>query len=168
MLAIRLLADRLIGLSAIIGALGLIAEVAIILFDVIGRAFGYPLLGSQDLITMTMVIVVFGAMALCDRNGGHIAIDIFERQFPAGFNKAIDILSALLGAVIFAMIAWTVYESARLSVMLNLSTNLLNLPKAWFQWALCAFSVLTATGMTLRAVELVLGIRDMRTEDTAQ
>lgn len=167
MLAIRRLADRLIDLSAITGSIGLIVEVAIILVDVIGRALGYPLLGSQDLITMTLVIVVFGAMALCDRKGGHIAIDVFERHFPAGFNKIIDIASALLGAVIFAMIAWTVYESARLSLMLNLSTNLLNLPKAWFQWALCAFSALTAIGMTLRAVELTMGIRDVRMEDSA-
>jgi len=157
MLAIRQLADRLIGLSAILGSLGLLVEVGIILTDVIGRLFGYPLFGSQDLITMTMVIVVFGGMAICDQKGGHIAIDIFERHFPAAFNRFMDALSALLGAVIFAMIAWTVLESAKLSVMLNLSTNLLNLPKAWFQWALAGFAVLTAVGMLLRAVETAAG-----------
>lgn len=62
MLAIRKLADRLIGLSAVLGSLGLLVEVGIILTDVIGRLFGHPLFGSQDLITMTMVIVVFGGM----------------------------------------------------------------------------------------------------------
>jgi TRAP-type C4-dicarboxylate transport system permease small subunit len=165
MATIRLIADRLIGLSAIIGSAGLLVEVIIILIDVIGRAVGYPLLGSQDLITMTMVIVVFGAMAVCDRRGGHIAIDVLERYFPRRFNTMIDAASALVGAAIFAMIAWTVFESARLSLMLHLSTNLLNLPKAWFQWALCGFSLLTAFGMVLRAVELAAGIRDVRRED---
>ena len=40
-----------------------------ILYDVIGRALGSPLYGSQDLVTMTMIILVFGGMAICDRRG---------------------------------------------------------------------------------------------------
>ena len=136
----------------------------IILVDVIGRAFGSPLYGSQDLSTMTMVIVVFGGMAICDRNAGHIAIDLFEHRFPGLFNHVMNIVSALLGAIAFAMIAWTVYDSSKLSLMLNLSTNLLNLPKAWFQWALCGFAALTSLAMALRAIELAFSHRDIHKE----
>ncbi|MDX1780570.1 MAG: TRAP transporter small permease [Thalassovita sp.] len=160
----RKVADGLIGLSAAIGSLGLIVEVGVILVDVIGRAAGSPLYGSQDLITMTMVILVFGGMALCDRKGGHIAVDLFERYYPARMNRVIDVLTALLGAVIFAMMAYAVYESAKLSVMLNLSTNLLRLPKAWFQDVLVILALLTALGMLLRAIELTLSGRDIRKE----
>lgn len=160
----RKIADRLISLSAVIGAVGLFAEVAVTLVDVIGRAFGSPLYGSQDITTMTMVIVVFGGMALCDRKGGHIAVDILERRFPNWLNRAVDILSALLGAVIFVGIAYTVLESAKISVMLNLNTNLLNLPKAWFQWALAGFSMATALGLLLRAAEMTFSGRDIRHE----
>ena len=84
---LRTWADRLIGLSATIGALGLLVEVAVILTDVIGRALGDPLYGSQDMITMTMVILVFGGMAMCDRDGGHIAVDIFEPHYPLWLNR---------------------------------------------------------------------------------
>lgn len=153
---LRRFADRLIGLSALVGSLALIAEVVVILTDVTGRALGSPLYGSQDLVTMIMVLLVFGGIALCDRRDGHIVVDIFERHFPTAFNRAIDIGAALLGATIFLLIAWTVWESAKLSQMLNLSTNLLRLPKAWFQWALCLFSLLTAFSMMLRAAELFL------------
>jgi TRAP-type C4-dicarboxylate transport system permease small subunit len=159
---VRRVADGLIGLSAAIGALGLLFEVGVILVDVVGRGFGRPLYGSQDMITMAMVIVVFGAMALCDRRGGHISVDILESRFPPRMNRVIDIVSALLGAVIFLALGWAVWESAQLSVMLNLSTNLINLPKAWFQWALCGFAVLTALGMLLRAIELTFSGRDVR------
>lgn len=160
----RKIADRLIGLSATVGAIGLFIEVGITLVDVVGRAFGHPIYGSQDITTMAMVIVVFGGMALCDRSGGHIAVDIFERRYPDWLNKSTDILSALLGAVIFFGIAYAVLESAKISVMLNLNTNLLNLPKAWFQWALAGFSVVTALGLMLRAAELALSGRDVRRE----
>jgi len=168
MLAIRHVADRLIGLSAMIGSLGLLFEVAVILVDVVGRAFGDPLFGSQDLTTMTMVIVVFGGMALCDRKGGHIAVDVFETSYPQAMNRIIDALSAFIGALIFILMAWAIYDSARISVMLNLSTNLLNLPKAWFQWILCAFALLTAAGMLLRSIELTSGVRDVRKDKVAE
>lgn len=161
---IRKTADRLIGLSATIGGLGLVIEVVVVLVDVIGRAFGSPLYGSQDMISMTMVILVFGAMALCDRNGGHISVDLLEDRFSSGFNRWVDVFSALLGALIFLGIAWTVWDSAKISQMLNLATNLLYLPKAWFQWVLAGFSVITALGMILRAVELALGRPDVRHE----
>lgn len=161
---LRSWADRLIGLSATIGALGMLVEVAVILTDVTGRAFGNPLYGSHDMITMTMVILVFGGIAMCDRDGGHIAVDIFEPRYPAWLNRYIDIFAATLGAVIFVFIAWAILESAKLSMMLNLSTNLLRLPKAWFQWGLAGMSIVTAFSMLLRAIELALSRRDIRTE----
>jgi TRAP-type C4-dicarboxylate transport system permease small subunit len=161
---LRTVADGLIRLSAAIGTLALLIEVGVILVDVIGRAFGHPLYGSQDMVMMVMVVLVFGGMALCDRNGGHIAVDLFQKSYPAAMNRAIDIFSALLGAAIFIFVAWAAWESAKLSQMLNLSTNLLRLPKVWFQWALCGFAVLTALGMFLRAVELTLSRRDVRGE----
>ena len=116
---------------------------------------------------MTMVIVVFGAMALCDRQGGHISVDLFERSYPELMNRVIDILSALLGAVIFLGIAYAVNESAKISTMLNLSTNLLRLPKDLFQNGLSIFALLTSVGMALRAVELPLSGRGIRKGDTA-
>ena len=113
---------------------------------------------------MAMVILVFGAMALCDRNGGHLSVDLLEPRFPRRLNRFIDIMAALLGAVIFLGLAWAVNESAKLSVMLNLSTNLLELPKAWFQYALSVFAVITGLGMVLRAVEMTVSGRDIRKE----
>jgi len=162
MFTIRKLADRVISLSAAVGALGLIFIMLVLLADVIGRAFGSPMYGSQDIITMSMTIVVFGAMAICDRSGGHIAVDLFERVYPSLLNRLIDIVSAILGAVIFVAIAYAVNESAKLSAMLNLSTNLLRLPKVWFQNGLSLFALLTAIGMLLRALELIFSGRDVR------
>jgi len=162
LVVIRKLADGLIALSAALGALGLIFEVIIILADVVGRVLGSPLYGSQDIITMTMVILLFGAMALCDRQGGHISVDLFERSYPALLNRLIDIFSALLGAVIFLGIAYAVNESAKISTMLNLSTNLLRIPKALFQNGLSIFALITAAGMVLRTVELTFSGRDIR------
>jgi TRAP-type C4-dicarboxylate transport system permease small subunit len=154
---LRTWADRLIGLSAAVGVAGLLVVVGVILVDVVGRAFGHPLTGARDMAQMTMVLIVFGGMALCDRIGGHISVDVLERWFPAGMNRAVDAGSALLGAAIFLGIAWAVWDSSLLSQMLNLKTNVIGLPKAWFQWALSAFALITALGMVLRFAEILAG-----------
>ncbi|QOL79433.1 TRAP transporter small permease [Pseudooceanicola spongiae] len=154
--SIKRLADGLINLSSLLGTLGLIFVTSTVLVDVIGRFFGAPLHGAQDFTQMGMVIIVFGGMALCDRLGGHVAVDIFESKFSVVMNHAFDIFAALLGAAIFLGIAYTVYDSSKLSQMLNLATNIVRLPKWYFQWALSVLAVITALGMVLRAVELML------------
>ncbi|POF30891.1 TRAP transporter small permease [Roseibium marinum] len=154
--AINKLADRLIGLSAVLGSIGLIVEVMVILVDVTGRYFGKPLTGAQDISQMTMVIIVFGGMALCDKLGGHISVDIFEYFFPPRVLWLGDVIAPLLGGVIFCGIAWTVWESAALSRMLNLATNIIYLPKAWFQYVVVVLSAITAFGMFTRALGIAL------------
>jgi TRAP-type C4-dicarboxylate transport system permease small subunit len=52
--------------------------VLVILADVIRRAMTAPLRGAQDVSQKSMVIIVFGGMALCDKLGSHAAVDIFE------------------------------------------------------------------------------------------
>jgi TRAP-type C4-dicarboxylate transport system permease small subunit len=157
--AIRTVTDRLVSLSAALGSVALLSVVVIVLVDVIGRAFGHPLYGSLDLSTMAFVIVVFGGMALCDQLGGHISVDLFERYFSARLNLLIDVAVDLLGGVIFLTIGYAVIQSAKLSVMLNLRTNLLGLPQAWFQWLLAALALITGLALLLRVVEIALSGR---------
>ena len=101
-------------------------------------------------------------MSLCDRRGGHVSVDLFEPFLPQILNRSINAFSAFLGAVIFFALAWAVYDSSRISIMLNLSTNLLELPKAWFQYLLCFFAVTTGLAMLLRSVEISVMNVDVR------
>jgi TRAP-type C4-dicarboxylate transport system permease small subunit len=145
-------ADRLIDLSTIIGCLALFGEVAVILVDVVGRYFGMPLRGARDISQMGMVLVVFGGMALCSRQGAHIVVDLFEASFPDWLRRLTDVAGALIGAVIFVLIAYTVYETAKISQLLNLRTNILGWPRAYFQWAICAFALISSLALILRAI----------------
>ncbi|GAB2785693.1 TRAP transporter small permease [Halomonas shantousis] len=153
---INQIVDRLIGLSSIIGTLSLIFAVVVTLVDVVGRLVGFPLTGAQDLSQMSMVIIVFGGMALCDKLGGNIAVDIFEDKFPRKMNHWLDIIGWLVGAAIFFAIAYTMVEAAALARMLNLSTNTIGLPKAPFQYILAGFAALTALSMLVRAIVYIL------------
>lgn len=75
---------------------------------------------------------------------------------PAWLNRLSDVVAPLIGAIMFLIIAWTVWESAKLSIMLNLATNIIYLPKAWFQYIVVVMSLITAIGMLLRALQAAL------------
>lgn len=148
--------DRFVNLSSILGTLALIFAVLVTLVDVTGRLFGAPLTGAQDLSQMTMVIIVFGGMALCDQQGGNIAVDIFEDKFPARMNHWLDITGWVLGCAIFTAIGYTMLGAAEMSKLLNLSTNIIAIPKAPFQYIVAFFAFLTALSMLARIVKTLL------------
>ncbi|QKV17294.1 TRAP transporter small permease [Oricola thermophila] len=150
-------ADRLIGLSAIVGTIGLLVGVVVVLVDVVGREFHMPLTGAQDISQMAMVTMVFGGMAIADRLSAHIAVDVFEGVFPPVINRVTQIIAPIVGAVVFLILARAMWEAAALSRMLNLATNIIFLPKAWFQYMAVVMSVITALAMILRAVDAILG-----------
>jgi TRAP-type C4-dicarboxylate transport system permease small subunit len=145
--------DRLIGLSTLIGTLALLGVVSIILIDVLGRnLLGHPLSGAQDLSQTGMVLIVFGGMAVCDKLNANVSVDIFEHRFGDTLNHVLDSLGWLIGGALFIAIGVTMIDSAAISRLLNLSTNILSIPKAPLQYAVAGFSFLTAASMLSRLV----------------
>lgn len=148
--------DRLIDLCVILGAAGLLVALGTTAVDVVGRAFGRPLYGARDIVSMAGVFVVFGGMAQAHRKGAHVAVDLLERRFPPGLNRVLTILGHALGAVVFCLIAWQLWLAVDLARMLRMSTNLLYLPRAPFLMAMTGLALVCAASMALRAVEGIL------------
>ena len=95
---------------------------------------------------MAMVLVVFGAMALCDRRAGMSPWTFSSGACRPDSTECSTFSGRLPPRSSSRRWPGRCSKSARLSQMLNLSTNLIDLPKAWFQWALAAFAGLTALG----------------------
>lgn len=157
MLQLRRIAGFLSDLSAILGGAALFVGAAVILVDVVGRYFGSPLRGSADLVQMAFVLIVFGGIPYCDKVGGNVAVDLLEDSFTPAMNRLFILLGNVVGAAVFALLAWQMWESSKISLMLNLSTNILFLPKVYFQYAAIVLSAIVSFSMALRAVELALG-----------
>jgi len=153
----RKVVDVFGSLSALVGGAALLAGLAVILVDVIGRMLGAPLRGSPDLVQMAFVLIVFGGVPFCDKIGGNVAVDLLEPYFPPALNRLFLIFANVIGAVVFALIAWQMWESSKISKMLNLSTNILFLPKAPFQYAIVVLCAVTAISMALRVLEFAAG-----------
>ncbi|WP_210270075.1 TRAP transporter small permease [Aureimonas mangrovi] len=132
--------DALARFCARLAGAVLLGVTAMLLADVAGRFFGHPLFGAQDVAEMSMVIITFGVVALLDRRGDQIRVDLFGPVMSARFRRVVDRLSSLLAAVIWLTLAWTQVDAAELSSLLSLSTNILGIPRAPFEYALAAFA----------------------------
>lgn len=154
---LRWIVDRLIDLTVILGAAGLMVALGAVTGDVVGRFFGRPLYGARDIVSMAGIFIVFGGMAYAHRETGHISVDLFERRFSPGFNRVLLVLANLIGAAVFALIVWQLWKAVALARMLNMSTNLLMIPRWPFLYVMAGFAGVTVASMLLRAAELALG-----------
>ncbi|MFC3851911.1 TRAP transporter small permease [Salinispirillum marinum] len=150
MFMLRRWLDRLINIAAIMASVVLVAIVMAILADVAGRnLLNAPLRGTQDLMQVALIIIIFGAVAMVDRQDANIAVDLLEPKFSLLLNRSLNLIGRWLGALIFFGIAWAMVDSASISKLLNLGTNILNIPKAPFQYLIAVCSLLTAVSMVL-------------------
>lgn len=154
-MALRAL-DRAAGglarLCAALSGAAVLALATLLFVDVLARAFGHPLFGAQDIAEMGMILATFGAVALLDRRGEQIRVELLASRLPAAVRRWGDRLSALLGAAIYATLAVTLWRAAELSSLLSLSSNILGLPKAPFQILLAALALVAALNAGLRGL----------------
>ena len=156
--------DRLASLSAIVSVAALVFGTSVILVDIIGRIFGMPLSGSSDLIESSFVLIVFGGLPLCDRNGGNVAVDLLENTFSLRANHLFLIFANVIGVVLFTLMSWQMWQATEISRLLNSTTNMLNIPKVPFQYAATAFCAFVALGMVMRIIQMIrLGPASRRT-----
>lgn len=153
----RRFADLLNTAASVVGGLALASGLLVIFYDVVARAFGHPLKGSPDIVQMSFVLIVFGSVPMCERLGGNVKMDLFEPFFSPRLNRVFDFIGTVIGAVVFVLIAWRMWASAQLSIMLDLATNVLRIPKMPFQMAVVAFCLIVAFSMIVHLAEMIFG-----------
>lgn len=103
--------SRISGIFAAIGAslIGLLA--LLVVTDVIGRQFGSPVTGIVELAAQTVVISAFLTIPYVMRKGGHIRATVLVSLTPEPVRKALETLAYLIGAVIFALLAFSSWDA---------------------------------------------------------
>lgn len=74
--------------------------------DVVLRLFGKPIPGTYELIGFLGTVVVSFALAFTSMEKGHIAVEIIVEKLPQRAQLAIEAFCNLIGALLFAAVAW--------------------------------------------------------------
>ncbi len=150
--------DAAVRWLALFSGLCLVFLMGLTVVDVVGRyVFHSPIFGAQDLSELTLILIVFGAMAYCGRTDGHVSVDLFVEAIGAKRMRLATVLTALACAAILFVLSWRAYENARLSEMLEAASNLLQIPLAPFHLVVAAGAAIYGLVALAEAVEAAFG-----------
>ena len=79
----------------------------LVVADVVGRAaFGAPVKGTPEIVSMSIVIICFLQAAYAVRSGGMLHVDVIPAMLPAGLREALAAAGCLLGVAFFSVIVY--------------------------------------------------------------
>jgi TRAP-type C4-dicarboxylate transport system permease small subunit len=139
---------RFLRALSLIGGWVLLLLMGYTVLDVVLRyVFNRPFSGSLELTEFAMSAIVFLGIAYCGWVGGHVAVDILERPLEDPRMRFVNVLLPLVGALLFAAIAWLSAVEALTSM--HRISNMMR----WPHWP---FQLTVAFGAAMYAVVLLV------------
>lgn len=90
---------------ALLGALAVLAMMAVTCVDVVMRLLGSALRGSEDLVSVAGAVAAGGALPYTTAVKGHVAVEFFFHRLGQTGRVVVDTLMRLLGMGLFAWLA---------------------------------------------------------------
>lgn len=111
----------------------LIALMAVTVVDVVGRyILGAPLVGAFELTELLLCAMVFAALPLVSRAGGHVEVDLLVGQLPPAAARGLGIVAAAISAATLLYFAWRLAVVAGDLIGTGARSNALAIPFAPF------------------------------------
>lgn len=124
--------DRLCRLFAMGAGVTLILMALMSLSSIVGRTFfDKPILGDYELVQMMSAVAVSMSLPFCQMIGGHIIVDFFTTATPPRFNRALDIIAALILSGVGFLFSARIFDGLVDLRQTGDASMLLNLPTWW-------------------------------------
>jgi TRAP-type C4-dicarboxylate transport system permease small subunit len=78
--------------------------------DVFLRLLRHPIVGAYEMVGLLGALVIGLAIPQCTLDNGHVLMDFLTCRFPKGLQVFLEIATRLLGAALFLLIAWNLWE----------------------------------------------------------
>lgn len=105
---------------------------------VMRKALNSPITGAEDLLILSLVVIVALSVPLGARTGAHIEIEVLESRMSPGFAKWSMVIVKLFGSVLLATMAWRLVHSGQAAVRFGETTQQLLITYEPFYYLLAA------------------------------
>ena len=119
------------------------------------KALNSPIVGAEDLLILSLVVIVALSIPLGARTGGHIEIEVLESRMSAGFAKWSLIFVKILGASLLAVMTWRLWHSGQSAVRYGETTQQLLISFEPFYYLLAASTAVYAVILALDVCQLL-------------
>ncbi len=134
--------EYLLGIAA---AMLLFLLMIVTFLDVIGRnVLGKPLMGASELTEIMLAASIFFLFPSLAFRNQHIVVDLLDGIRHPVLDLFRRLLGALLGAALFALMAWRLWDMANRSLGYADATPVLGIPLGPVLFGMSALSAVTA------------------------
>ena len=84
----------------------LVAMMVITCADVGGNIFLSPILGAEEIVGLLAAIVLALSLPTAEQENKQVGVDLLFRKLPPSVQKIIDIITHIIGCLLFVLIAW--------------------------------------------------------------
>lgn len=99
--------------------------------------------GARDLVGITALLCIAGALPYTTVVKGHVAIEVISHRLSRRPRRALDAVLSAMGIALFVLLAWASVDSARYHYRKEFTTPTLPIPDFWMYGflALCSLGV---------------------------
>lgn len=116
-----------------ISAMAVAGMMLITVADVVLRAlFNFPIRGTLEIVELLLAATFFLALPATFLRDEHIVVDMIDRKVGENGVNVLKRMSALVGAVLLAALAWHGWIAAQDTLMFNDVTSDLAIPKIYY------------------------------------
>lgn len=95
------------------GGLCLLGMMSLTCADVIGGLFGYPILGSEELVTLMGAVLLAFALPSTHIEKGHIGVDLLYNALPHRVKIVNNRAVTFVSSIFFLLVSWQCYLYAK-------------------------------------------------------
>lgn len=118
---------------------------ALTFLDVAGRnLINRPINGTSELTEVGLALIIFLMLPSVTLRGQHIVIDLVDHVAGPRAQSIMDAVGALLGLVMFGLIAWQVWVQANKAMSYEDLTPTLRIPMGPILYGMAAFAAVNA------------------------
>ena len=135
------LLERLLKAAALLGGVTLFAIMLLVSYSVFCRyVLNQPILGDQELVEISMALVVMLAMPYAAWRGEHIRVDILDAHLGAAGRFCGDVFARSVGAVALGLLVHKATNKMFDAYEYGDVTNMIEIP-VWIAYAAVAFGM---------------------------
>jgi TRAP-type C4-dicarboxylate transport system permease small subunit len=147
---------RFLRILALVSGGVLLLMTGVTVLDVILRYFfNAPFSGTWEFTEFSMAIIVWLGIGYCGWTGGHISVDLLEKQLDRPGLRWLPGIIALTSSVLFAVIAWRVTLEAIDAI--TQTSNMLRWPHYPFRFTVAFGAAMFALVLLVQGVDVLRG-----------
>lgn len=134
-----------------VAQLALVAVMAVIVANILMRAWWKPLPGSYELVEILGAVILSMGAAYCAVARGHVTVSLLVDKLSPKKQALVDLFTSLISFVFIAAIGWGLLKYAIMTYKRGLETSILSIP-------LYPVYFLVAAGLIMLALTALLDI----------